>query len=93
MSLKRYAARRDKTEPEILKALAKVGADYLLIDAVDVLVLYRGQVFLLECKSTRGKVKTMCPKTASQEALVKRGWPLHFVTTPEQALAVIGAAR
>jgi Holliday junction resolvase len=53
MSLKRYATRRDKTEPAILQALASVGAKYLLLDAVDVLALYKGRVYLLECKTPK----------------------------------------
>jgi hypothetical protein len=91
VSLKRYSTRRDKTEPEILRAISKAGADYILLDPIDVLVLYRGRIFLLECKSTRGKKATMCPKTENQEILVKRGWPLLFVSSAEQALAAIGA--
>ena len=91
MSLKRYAVRRDKTEGPILAALKAVGAEYLLLDAIDVLVLFRGRLTLLECKSTRSKKQTMREKTASQRDLVARGWPLHFVTTPEQALLAIGA--
>ena len=38
-----------------------------------------------------GKVQTMREKTDSQKDLVARGWPLHFVSTPEQALLAIGA--
>jgi hypothetical protein len=84
----RYAAKRDQSEHGILQALAKVGADYILLDAFDVLVLYRGSVHLLECKTPKkGR------KTVSQKELVSRGWPLHFVQTPEQALQAIGAMK
>jgi hypothetical protein len=86
MSLKRYATKRDQSEPEILRAISAIGADYILLDAFDVLVLFRGAVFLLECKTPKkGR------QTVNQKELVRRGWPLHFVTTPEQALTVIGA--
>ena len=91
MSLKRYATRRDTSEAAILQALTQVGAEYILLDAFDVLVWFRGRITLLECKSTRGKKQTMRAKTESQEQLVARGWPLQFVTTPEMALQAIGA--
>lgn len=87
MSLKRYATKRDKTEPEILRALHRAGADYILLDAFDVLVLFRGTVTMLDCKSKGGRV------TRNQEILVERGWPLKFAKTPEEALQAIGAVR
>ncbi len=87
MSLKRYATRRDGTETAILAALRKAGADYLLLDAFDVLVLFRGGLTMLDCKSLSGK------KTRSQEILVERGWPVYFVTTPQEALTAIGAMK
>lgn len=93
MSLKRHAVRRDKTEAEIVAALRQVGADCLLLDEFDLLVLFRGGLFTLECKSTRGKAQTMRAKTERQKDLVQRGWPLRFCTTPEQALQAIGAMR
>lgn len=87
MSLNRWSTRRDASEPEILRALATVGADYILLDAFDVLALFRGQVFLLDCKTAKGR------RTRNQTVLVERGWPLKFVRTPEEALRAIGALR
>ena len=87
MSLKRFATRRDATEPAILRALAKVGAEYLLLDPFDVLVLFRGALTMLDCKTTKGK------PTRNQTVLVERGWPLRFVTTPVAALEAIGALK
>lgn len=85
MSLNRFAARRDGTEREILQALARVGADYLLLDPFDELVLFRGRLFMLDCKSLKGR------PTRNQVKLVARGWPLQFVRTADEALAAIGA--
>lgn len=85
MSLKRFATRRDATEPAILRALAKVGADYVLLDAFDVLVLFRGRLTMLDCKTAKGR------PTRNQQVLVQRGWPLRFVKTEEEALQAIGA--
>jgi len=81
--VRHHGAKRDATEPEILRALARVGADYVCLDIVDVLVFFRGRLFLLECKSKGGR------KTRNQKRLVERGWPVHFVMTAEQALAVL----
>jgi hypothetical protein len=86
-----FAKRRDTTELAIYQALVRAGAEVLRLDAVDLLVWYRGGLFLLECKSARGKVQTMRAKTAQQQALEARGWPLRYVTTPEAALQAIGA--
>ena len=84
MSLNRFATRRDATEPAILRTLAQVGADYILLDAFDVLVHFRGALFMLDCKTARGR------PTRSQARLVRRGWPLRFVTTPADVLTVLG---
>lgn len=77
--------RRDRTEPEILRALHKAGADYILLDTFDVLVLFRSGVYLLDCKTAKGK------PTRGQQLLIDRGWPLKFVRTPDEALSAIGA--
>lgn len=85
MSLTRWGTRRDQSEPAIRKALGRVGARFLLLDPFDLLVLFRGKVYLLECKTGKGK------STRCQDLLVQDGWPVIFVTTPEQALKAIGA--
>lgn len=87
MSHKQVTTRRDATEPAILRAIAKVGADYLLLDPFDVLVLFRGRLTMLDCKTATGR------PTRNQTVLIQRGWPLRFVTTPEAALLAIGAMR
>lgn len=84
MSLKRWNARRDSTEPDILEALRRVGAEVIRLDAFDLLVLHRGRLHMLDCKSEGGKV------TAGQRRLLARGWPLKFAETPDEALKVIG---
>ena len=79
------AAKRDATEHAILDALSDVGAQYLLLTAIDVLVLFRGKLMLLECKSPGGR------RTETQDDLVSRGWPVRFVETPAEAWRAIGA--
>ncbi len=85
MSVKRWNTRRDSTEPLICRALANAGADYIRLDAFDLLVLYRGRLSMLDCKRAKGR------RTRNQEILVQRGWPLRFVVTPDEALKAIGA--
>lgn len=85
MSIKRFDARRDATEPDIVRALIRVGALVLRLDAFDLLVLFRGRLVMLDCKTAKGK------PTASQLALVAIGWPLRFVVTADDALRAIGA--
>jgi hypothetical protein len=81
----RRAAKRDHTEPAILRAISRVGADYLLLEPFDALILFRGQLTMIECKTAEGR------HTQTQDELVQRGWPLKFVVTPEDALQAIGA--
>lgn len=87
MSLTRWGTRRDRSEPAIRKALWQAGAKFMLMDPFDLLVLFRGHVFLLECKTGKGRA------TRCQDLLVQDGWPVQFVRTPEEALAAIGALK
>ena len=85
MTLARRAKRRDTTEKAIIAALRTVGAQVIQCDAFDLLVIHRGHVHMLECKT--GKE----PLTARQERLLADGWPLHIVRDVEQALRAVGA--
>lgn len=87
MSLKRYAARRDSTEAAIVTALRKFGAQVLTLDRFDLLVLFRGQLFMLDAKAGRART------TVTQDTLIALGWPLHYVKTPDEALRAIGAVK
>lgn len=48
--IRRFAAHRDKAERSIKDALEAAGATVVQLDAVDLLVGYRGDDFLLEVK-------------------------------------------
>lgn len=85
MSLKRWNARRDANEGEIVSALEQAGALVLRLDAFDLLVLYRRQLFMMDAKGRLGRA------TLAQARLVTQGWPLRYVRTPEAALEAIGA--
>lgn len=95
MSLRRFAAKRDVTEPGICLALKQAGADYILLDKFDLLVLYRGQLYMLDAKTPRGKGPkgSQGRTTSAQDDLLKRGWPLRMVVDEMAALKAIGAVR
>lgn len=80
----RRAARRDTTEKPIVKALRQVGAQVLHLTEFDLLVLYRGKLFMLDAKTGKGRT------TLTQAALLAKGWPLCFVRDEMEALAAIG---
>lgn len=81
------ARKRDANEPAIVAALERVGAGVVRINAVgmaDLLVLWRGDLFLMEIKQRRGRV------TKAQALFAQQGWPAWLVRSPEDALRVIG---
>lgn len=88
----RRAAKRDTTEIEIVAALRKVGALVLIEDTFDLLVWYHNDLFMLDAKTPHGKKRTFT-KQASQERLIRDGWPLVFVRDAEEALRAIGAIK
>jgi hypothetical protein len=53
----------------------------------DLLVWYRGKLFMLECKSRRGKA------TKAQAKRAAEGWPVCIVRTEIEALRAIGAVK
>lgn len=83
----RRAAKRDTSEPEIVKALRKAGARVLLLNEFDLLVLFHGKLFMLDAKTGKGRT------TMAQERMIQEGWPLSFVRDPIEALKAIGAAQ
>lgn len=104
----RRAAKRDESEPDIVRALEAVGATVqrLSADGVpDLLVGWRGQMWLLECKmplTPRGAYQPgrnlrhkggRGDMTATQAAWwdAWKGPPPVVVRTPAEALAAIGA--
>lgn len=87
MSLKRWNARRDKNEKPIVRALKQAGAQVMRLDAFDLLVLYRGKLFMLDPKTAKGRT------TSAQDELTAEGWPLCYVKDEIEALRAIGAIR
>ena len=87
MSFNRWAAKRDACEADIVEALRQAGALVLHLNKFDLLVAFRGQLYMLDAKGKDGVV------TDAQQQLLDDGWPLKFVGSPQEALKLIGAIR
>jgi hypothetical protein len=81
----------DANQSAIVEAVRKVGAEVQDLSAVgggfpDLIVLFRGRLFLFEVKVVGGKL------TPKQIEFIKRwGEVVNIVRSPEDALAAIGA--
>lgn len=89
MSINRYAARRDKTESEIVTALKGIGCSVLKLSGAgvpDLAVYFQSQWYLMDCKTKRGKLTAVqtWAEDISPDAV-------KIVRTVEQALSAIGA--
>ena len=84
MSLNRYAKRRDANEPAIIQALEAIGCTVLRLDHPDMVVGYRGQNYLLECKIAKGALKP-------SQILLRDNWRGQFaiVRSPEEAIKAV----
>jgi hypothetical protein len=93
MSLNRYAVRRDISEPPIIEALERAGAEVWPLDyPVDLLVRFRGHWHLLECKTGRGKKLTVArDKRQKEQIAFLESTQTPIVRTPMEALRAIGA--
>lgn len=86
MGFKRYANKRDANEGEVIDALEDAGCRVMKLNEFDLLVEYRGQVFMVEVKNPKGK-NTL---TELQEELLEAGWPLKVVRSKEEAFEAVG---
>ena len=88
----RFAAKRDVTEPAIVRALEAAGWTVLKISDTglpDLLCMRRGVVRFLECKSPGG---TLTPaQAAAFQRFAGALVTVHVVRTPEEALMAVGA--
>ena len=82
----RRAARRDIAEGPIVEALLAIGAQVVRNLPTDLLVRYRGVLYLLEVK-TPGVYPD--PRQRAQRAFLA-GWNVPIVKTPLAALTAIG---
>jgi hypothetical protein len=85
----RRAAKRDKAEPAIVAALLAVGAQVERLSLpVDLLVRFRGKLYLAEVK-TEGQ--SSHAKERTKQAEFCSTWNIPYWRTPEDALSAIGA--
>ena len=86
---RRYAARRDANEVEIVRALEAIGCSVLRVDAVDLIVGRAGVNYLIECKDGRKSAGNR-PLTPAQKKL-RAEWRGQYavVTSVDEALAVV----
>lgn len=80
-----FADRRDKNEPEIIKALKAIGCSVHQLDQpLDLLVGYRGLNWLIEVKTDKGKLTE-----GQEEFLPEWRGQLCVARTPEQAIDIV----
>jgi hypothetical protein len=90
-------ARRDENEASIVTALERCGCLVQRLDAgtggvPDLLVERAGRLFLLEVKSSARAAKAKGDTADRQAAFRRRGWPVHVVLSPIDALRAVGLA-
>ena len=83
MGLRRYANKRDANEADIIAALEALGCQVRRIDVpVDLLVLHRGTVHLVEVKTAKGRI------TRDQYAFFE-GWPVTVLRSVDDAITFV----
>ena len=86
----RHAARVDSTQAAIVAALRQAGARVWIIGLpVDLLVGFRGQLLLMECKVQVGKKAPRPSSTTKLQDKFMAEWsdmPVSIVDSPEAAL-------
>lgn len=81
-----WARRRDANEKSLLDTAAKCGYLVMRLGEFDALLCKKStkQLLMIDCKVPTGK------PTKKQAALVAAGWPLHYIASPTQLLALLG---
>lgn len=83
----RRAAKRDKAERVIIEALGSIGADVVQRLPVDLLVRFRGKLYLLEVKTPGQSAHT---KERTRQRDFCSTWNVPYVRTPREAYAALG---
>lgn len=85
-----FAHRIDSVQAEVVRALEQAGAFVFDCSALgrgfpDLFVVFRGHVFLLECKTPGGQLTA-----AEKRFAMLCPWPVHIVRSADDALKAIG---
>ena len=93
--MRRYAAKTDKNQQEIIDALRAIGAWVFYIGRpFDLLVGFRGRLYLIEVKNPKGKDKIGEEQhTEMGKLLHLANVKVHVVRSVEDGLRAIGAMR
>ena len=86
MSIRRHAPKRDGNERDIVKALEAVGCRVERLEAIDLLAMRSGVLYLLEIKTPESRRRL----TTRQRRMIEEGWPIAICTSPEEALHAVG---
>lgn len=92
----RKAAKVDGNHQSIVSGLRKAGCRVLSLAAVghgcpDLLLYYRNTLFLFEVKD--GSLPPSKRQLTGPQKVFHEIWPVHVVTSLEEALTVVGATR
>lgn len=88
--MKRYAARADRNQAEIMAALKRIGADVLYIGSpVDLLVGYRGRNELLEVKDGTKPPSARALTTAEAEFINRWRGTVYIVASVDEAIRAV----
>lgn len=85
--------RRDANEPAIVAALERCGCLVQRLDGLglpDLLVMRAERLFLMEIKVSAREAKRVSETAKRQASFRRRGWPVHVVLSPIDALRVVG---
>lgn len=94
----KYAAKVDRNQSEIVKALRAIGAQVALTSSVgqgfpDIVCGFRGRNVLLEIKDEKQPLNKRKLTPAQVEFHAAWTGEIHIVESVEQALAVVSAGR
>ena len=88
----RRAAKVDSTARDLVSAARQMGAKVLILNGViDVAILHRGKVHLVDFKTPQGKRKPRVTLTEAQARLLEEGWPIRLVSDLEGLKRILGA--
>ena len=96
----RYASKTDDNHDEIRTAFRKVGAvvvdTYMLKNAFDMLVAFRGELYIVEVKDGEkppSKQKLTPGEIDCMNNLKRAGVDYHIVTSTDEAMELIGVRK
>lgn len=92
MALRKFNARRDANEGEVVRAFADLGCLVFRLDRpVDLLVyVFKSigqRLHLVEVKTAKGRLND------KQKSFKADGWPVHVIRSADEAIALVKSLR